>query len=121
MKGYVFTRGVDGFGADVAPAYEEGCYLDYDKAFKHLCELNDMEALKECGIVMYEKGYGADYYPDDNMILRQAEEEDDEELWEKEMSKHIITDTAMYCKRIMEEWDEPPIGLYRIEEIEIKE
>ena len=29
MKGYVFTYGVDGFGADVAPAYEEGCYNAY--------------------------------------------------------------------------------------------
>ena len=40
MKGYIFTYGVDGFGADVAPAYEEGCYLDFDKAFNHLIELN---------------------------------------------------------------------------------
>ena len=40
MKGYVFTYGVDGFGADIAPANEEGCYLSFDKAFKHLCELN---------------------------------------------------------------------------------
>ena len=41
MVGYVFTYGVDGFGADTAPAHEEGVYLNYDAAFKHLCELNE--------------------------------------------------------------------------------
>lgn len=40
MKGYVFTYGVDGFGADTAPAFEEGCYLNFEKAFAHLVELN---------------------------------------------------------------------------------
>lgn len=46
MKGYIFTYGVDGFGADIAPAYEEGCYLDFDKAFNHLIELNHKEYVK---------------------------------------------------------------------------
>jgi len=40
MTGYAFILGVDGFGADNEPAYEEGIYLDYDKAFAHLKELN---------------------------------------------------------------------------------
>ena len=40
MTGYVFTYGVDGFGADIAPAHEEGVYLSYESAFNHLCELN---------------------------------------------------------------------------------
>ena len=38
--GYAFVYGVDGFGADTAPALEEGIYLDFDKAFKHFCDLN---------------------------------------------------------------------------------
>ena len=39
MTGYTFVYGVDGFGADVDPAYEEGIYLDYNKAYNHLKEL----------------------------------------------------------------------------------
>lgn len=40
MKGYAFVYGVDGFGADTAPALEQGVYLDFNKAFNHFCELN---------------------------------------------------------------------------------
>lgn len=43
MKGYVFNYGVDGFGADVAPAHEIGCYLDFDKALEKCKELNQKE------------------------------------------------------------------------------
>lgn len=43
MTGWIFTYGVDGFGADVAPAHEEGVYLNRNKAFKRLCELNKNE------------------------------------------------------------------------------
>lgn len=46
--GYVFTYGVDGFGADVAPATEEGFYTDFDKAFQRLVELNHEEIKKNC-------------------------------------------------------------------------
>lgn len=37
MKGYAFVFG-ERYG--VGPAYEEGVYLDYNKAFAHLVELN---------------------------------------------------------------------------------
>ncbi|MDV3429614.1 MAG: hypothetical protein LIR50_21805 [Bacillota bacterium] len=40
MTGYVFTYRVGGFGADIAPAHEEGVYLNYESAFNHLCALN---------------------------------------------------------------------------------
>ena len=100
MKGYVFTYGVDGFGADVAPAYEYGCYLDYNKAFRKLCDLN-AQTLADSDIVFYEEGYGEDYYPDDNTILREAEEKRDWAAYEAELQKHILTDTVAICKRIM--------------------
>lgn len=118
MEGYVFIRGVDGFGADVAPAYEYGCYLDYDKAFRKLCELN-ARALEDSGRVFYEQGYGVDYYPDDNIILREAEENEDEAAYEAEMKKHELTDIVAICNRIME-YDEPPIGTFSMVEIQVK-
>lgn len=117
MKGYVFTYGVDGFGADVAPAYEEGCYLDYDKAFAHLCELNE-RALQDCDHTFYEKGYGEDYYPESDIALRQAELKKDWKRYDAEMDKHILTDIAAICKRILE-YDEPPFHMYKMEEIEV--
>lgn len=40
MKVYGFTFGVDGFGADEAPAFEERVYINRKKAFAHLMELN---------------------------------------------------------------------------------
>ena len=46
MTGYIFTFGVDGFGMDTAPAIEEGCYLNFNEAFKHLMKLNHEEYLK---------------------------------------------------------------------------
>ena len=119
MKGYVFTYGVDGFGADVAPAYECGCYLDYDKAFRKLCELN-AEILEGSNRVFYEEGYGEDHYPDSNIILRKAEEKRDWTAFEAEMEKHILTDIVAICKRIIE-YDEPPFGMYSMVEIQIKE
>lgn len=48
MKAYVFCYGVDGFGADVAPAHEMGCYLDFNKALEKCMELN-REEYEKCG------------------------------------------------------------------------
>ena len=67
MEGWIFTFGVDGFGADVAPAYEEGVYLNFDKAFKRLCELNS-KMLNSNHSSFFEKGYGEDHYPDDDIV-----------------------------------------------------
>lgn len=117
MTGYVFTYGVDGFGADVAPAHEEGVYLNYDKALQHLMELNK-NAIVKSNSYFYEKGYGEDYYPKTDTVLAKLEEKEDWETYNKELNKHILTDIKSICERIME-MDEPPFGMYSMEEIEI--
>lgn len=43
MKVYIFTKWVDGFGADEDPAFEEGVYLNKDEAYIHLFNLNKKE------------------------------------------------------------------------------
>lgn len=116
MKGYIFTYGVDGFGADVAPANEEGCYLNFEKAFAHLVELNHTEINNH---TFYESGYGVDYYPSKDKALRQAEEEENWELFDELMNKHLITNEIEINKQFINE--EPWYGLYAIEEIEIIE
>ena len=40
MKGYTFGFRMRGSGLVISPAYEEGIYLNYDKAFARLVELN---------------------------------------------------------------------------------
>lgn len=119
MKGWVFTYGVDGFGADVAPAHEEGLYLNFDKAFKRLCELNK-QLFNDNEIDFYEKGYGEDYYPENDIELKNAEESENWELFEKLMEKHKITNLEEICKTHFVNTD-PWIGSYAIEEIEIFE
>lgn len=116
MKGYVFTYGVDGFGADVAPAFEEGCYLNFDKAFAHLVELNH-DRIDNC--TFYESGYGEDYYPSKDKALRQAEKEENWELFDKLMSKHLLTNEIEINKKFIN--NEPQYDMYAMEEIEIKE
>lgn len=118
MKGYVFTYGVDGFGADIAPAHEVGVYLDFDKAFAKLIELNH-DAIKEHPSNFYEKGYEIDTYPENDLELIKAEEEEDWELFDKLMNKHIISNE----KKINEQFinTEPYYGMYALEEIEIIE
>lgn len=115
--GYVFTYGVDGFGADVAPAHEEGVYLDYDKAFNHLVELNsNVKTSRE----FYEEGYGEDYYPEDDKVLAKLEAKEDWDGFNTELEKHKITAIRAICERIMK-YDTPPFGMYSMEQIEIHE
>jgi hypothetical protein len=116
MKGYVFTYGVDGFGADVAPAYEIGVYLDFKKAFAKLVELNH-KAITEGTFVLYEKGYGEDYYPSSDLELAKADKEEDWDLFIKLMEKHTIRDEKEINKEFINE--EPFYGMYALEEIEI--
>lgn len=117
MKGWVFTYGVDGFGADIAPAHEVGVYLNFEKAFDKLCELNDKVEDRPS---FYEDGYGEDYYPDSDIELKQAEEAEDWELFDTLLSKHLVTDIREICSTYCVN-EEPLIGLYAIEEIEIFE
>lgn len=118
MKGYVFTYGVDGFGADVAPAHEIGVYLDFEKAFAKLVELNH-EAMKEEDLVFYESGYGEDFYPDTDVELAEAEEKEDWDLFNKLLKKHILENEKEINKKFINE--EPCFGMYALEEIEIIE
>lgn len=119
MKGYVFTYGVDGFGADTAPAFEEGCFLNFDKAFAHLIELNHKRILIDNSFGFYEEEYGIDFYPDNDTELFKAEEEENWDLFDKLLEKHKITDEIEINKRFVNH--EPWYGFYALEEIEIKE
>jgi hypothetical protein len=121
MKGYVFVCGVDGFGADTAPAHEIGVYLDFDKAFKKLVELNHekIQDYMANGRRFYEDGYGEDFHPDDDWEAIKAEKEEDWELLDAIIEKHIITDEVEINKLFINE--EPCYDMYAIEEIEIIE
>ena len=114
-KGYVFNYGVDGFGEDVAPAHEFGVYLDFNKAFQKLVELNHNQ-IKERKF--YEDGYGVDYFPNTDKELTKAEEEEDWDLFEEILNKHTITDEIEINKKFFVNND-PYFNFYSIEEIEI--
>lgn len=97
MVGFTFVYGVDGFGADVAPAYEEGFYLDFNKAFKKQMELNKN---------IFEEEGEFEYYT----YNRDTKEEE----------YHIIEELDETCKKI-NTYDEPPIGWYQLVKVEIIE
>lgn len=117
MTGYAFVYGVDGFGADTAPALEKGVYLDFDKAFKRLVKLNH-KAIKKCDRHFYEDGYGDDFYPEDDEELKQAEENEDWDLFGTLLRKHEIQDEIKINKQFIN--TEPFYGMYAIQEVEIK-
>ena len=118
MKGYVFTYGVDGFGADVAPAHEEGVYLNFDKAFAHLVELNHKQVVNSS---FYERGYGVDYYPEEDEELAKADANEDWDLFEKLLEKHSLTNEIEINKQLFVNCGEPGFGYYGLEEIEVIE
>jgi hypothetical protein len=118
MTGYAFVYGVDGFGADTAPALEEGVYLDFDKAFEHLVKLNH-KAIKSGERYFYEDGYGEDTYPEDDVELSQAENNEDWVLFETLLCKHIIQD-EIEINKLFINIEEPYFGMYAIQEVEIK-
>ena len=94
MTGYIFVYGVDGFGEDTAPAYEEGVFLDCEKAWAHFKDLTERQ-LKETNRKFYERGY-------------------------EEEETHILHDLDEICERI-NDYDDPPFGFYQMIEIEIIE
>lgn len=110
MSGWVFTYSVDGL-----LAYEEGVYLDFDKAFERLCELNS-EKLE--GLMFYEKGYGIGYHPKEDKEMEKAKKDEDWELYNKLAEKHTYTDIKRFCKENCLT-GEPGFGYYAIEEIDI--
>lgn len=126
MTGYTFVYGVDGFGADTAPAYEEGVFLDYEKAWNHFKNLTQ-KILKERDQVFYEEGYGEDFWPEEDELTNlwnEMEKRDfDDESTEKfsaSMDNHILCDIDEICNRI-NEYDDPPYGFYQMIEIEVIE
>jgi hypothetical protein len=128
MKGYVFVCGVDGIGADTAPAHEIGVYLDFDKAFKKLVELNHekIQDYMANGHRFYEEGYTVDDYPSTDWEAVKAAEEEDWELLDAIIDKHIIEDEVEINKLFINEepcygMEESCYGMYAIEEIEIIE
>lgn len=116
IKGWIFTYGVDGFGADTSPAYEEGCYLNFDKAFKHLMELNH-ESIFDDDYGFYEEGYGIDFYPSSDKELTHAEETENWELYDKLIKSHRIYDEKEINKQFIN--TEPRFDMYALSEIEI--
>lgn len=128
MKGYAFIYGVDGFGEDTNPAYEEGVYLNYKKAFSHLVKLNT-SAIKNRDRDFYEDGYDPEneQYPKSDIELAkvweawEASDCDDigfeakiDELYEK----HRLTDPKKICERFVNN-EEPPFGFYSMIEVDI--
>lgn len=91
MKGYTFIRGVDGFGEDITPAYEEGVYLNYEKAYEKLKKLT-----KEC--VENDKYYG---------------------FKEKDYSKSVFLKKLNEKIDEIQKYEIPPINYYKMVEVEI--
>ena len=120
MTGWVFVFGVDGFGADTAPAHEQGVYLNFDKAFTKLCELN-FEQLELFDAEFYEDGYTKYEYPDDDLELKAAEDAEDWDLFNELMEKHKLTKIEDICMERCVNPEEPPYNFYALEEIEIIE
>lgn len=128
MIGYTFVYGVDGFGADVAPAYEEGVFLNYEKAFTHFKTLTQRQ-LERTGRKFYEEGYGEDYWPLEDTELEELwdtiEKSDyDEELMKKLdalMDTHVLHDIDTICNFIIDYYDDPPFNFYQMVEVEIIE
>lgn len=96
--GYTFVYGVDGFGADVAPAYEEGIYLDFNKAWAHFIELT-ARALKAHDGKFETWDWSKDPEFGEELILTKASE---------------------VAKYLWKNYTEPPFGWYLLVEVEIK-
>ena len=101
---WALIYGVDGFGADIAPALEEGIFLNRETALEHCIQLN-LEQFKKNDINLYDKGWGEDYYDEeseDGKILLALEDKDDYQnpLWDEIFDKHTIKDTREKAKML---------------------
>ena len=96
--GYTFTYGVDGFGMDTAPAYEEGVYLDFSKAWAHFVNLT-AQMLEAHGGKFETWNWSKD-------------PEFGEEL--------ILTKAAEVAKYLWENYEQPPLDWYLLVEVEIR-
>lgn len=117
MKIYTFVYGVDGFGADTSPAYEEGVFLNREKAFARQKELNHHLVYDRD---FYEEGWGEDYWPNDNELCNKLDFEENWDALDEEIDKHRVTDLDEIC-RLINEMDEPPFNWYQMVEYEVIE
>lgn len=108
MTGYVFTFGVDGFGADVAPAFEEGCYLNFNKAFKHLIKLNH-----EMYLQLREEAFKGNGNIEIELLKKDFLEIGDE------IHAYALEDEKTFNRKLGVEAYEPWYDMYGLEEIEI--
>lgn len=107
------------------PYYDElylatdfGAFLSYDAALAKQIELN--KGIEESDeYYFFEEGYDEDHFPDDDVILSQAYKNHDWDTYDAELAKHRITNVEEICRRINRSWEEPPIGCYKIEELEL--
>lgn len=119
QKAWALVYGVDGFGADIAPALEEGIFLNKETALNHCIKLN-LEQLKENNIDLYENGWGVDSYDEeseDGKILLALEKKNDYQnpLWDKIFDKHTIKDMQEKAK-VLALKEEPYYDFYCIQE-----
>ena len=118
IKAWALVYGVDGFGADIAPALEEGVFLSKEQAVEHCIKLN-LDLLKDNQNEIYEEGWGEDMWDkstEDGKILEELfqKEDFDNPLWEEIMSKHILEGRAGAKKLAI--YEEPVYGFYCIRE-----
>ena len=120
---WALVYGVDGFGADIAPALEEGIFLNKKTALEHCIKLN-LERLKENNIDLYEDGWSEDYYDEkseDGKVLLALEANHDyrNPLWDEIYSKHTIKDAKEKAKLLALK-EEPWFNFYCIQETFIR-
>jgi hypothetical protein len=122
QKVWALVYGVDGFGADTAPALEEGIFLSKEKALEHCIELN-LAQLKEDNCDVYEEGWGVDCWDEeseDGKILSQLVEDEDtyNPLFEEILDRHILSDKK--GAELLALQEEPRLGYYCIRETFIR-
>lgn len=116
MTGYVFGRGFEDW-CNMVIDVKEGVYCDFEKAFKHLVELNKEQI---DFYPLYEDGYGEDYFPESDEELCEAENNEDWDLVGKLIERHRIYDPLVATNLILKEYkEEPPHGYYSLKEIDI--
>ena len=116
---WALVYGVDGFGADTAPALEEGIFLNRETALEHCIKLN-LERLKENNVDLYDEGWCEDCYDEeseDGKILLALEEKGDyhNPLWDEIYDKHTIRDAKEKAKLLALK-EEPWFNFYCIQE-----
>lgn len=122
QKVWALVYGVDGFGADIAPALEEGIFLSKEDALEHCIKLN-LDMLENSDYRIYEEGWGVDYWDEeseDGKILSElAEDYDfDNPLFDEILERHALSDEEAAEKLSLRE--EPLLNFYSVQETFIR-